>query len=317
MPFKNILVGVDLHHYHPETAQPSAAASSLVEQALWLAHATGGRLTFFSAVMTLPETLPHLEEADRHHVARTVGEAAAAVLAGLVARAQALGIQAGEKLAQGRPWQELIRQVLREPHDLLLIGASDRTGVARMFFGSTPERVLRYCPCPVWVTRPGVENRPPSILVADDLHPVGEQALAAAVDLAAAVGAPVHLLHVLYYPLDRLWVTGLPSEREQAYRAQVKDHAREVLKGQVEHVGGKLPHPVRLHLADDPGGLPDEAILECIAREHIDLVVMGSGDRPGLFGTLMGNAAERMLPHLPCGLLAVKPADFVSPVTLA
>jgi len=36
--------------------------------------------------------------------------------------------------------------------------------------------------------------------------------------------------------------------------------------------------------------------------------------RAGIAGLSVGNTAERMLGHLDCSLLTVKPADFVCPV---
>ena len=48
----------------------------------------------------------------------------------------------------------------------------------------------------------------------------------------------------------------------------------------------------------------------------IDLLVMGTVARSGIPGLVIGNTAERLLPQVPCSLLAVKPAGFESPVTL-
>jgi nucleotide-binding universal stress UspA family protein len=47
-----------------------------------------------------------------------------------------------------------------------------------------------------------------------------------------------------------------------------------------------------------------------------DLVVMGTVARTGISGLLMGNTAEMILTQIDCSVLAVKPQEFVSPVTL-
>jgi nucleotide-binding universal stress UspA family protein len=44
---------------------------------------------------------------------------------------------------------------------------------------------------------------------------------------------------------------------------------------------------------------------------------MGTIARAGIPGVITGNTAERLLPSIPCSMLAVKPADFVSPVRLS
>jgi universal stress protein E len=41
---------------------------------------------------------------------------------------------------------------------------------------------------------------------------------------------------------------------------------------------------------------------------------MGTISRAGIAGLSVGNTAERMLGHLDCSMLTVKPADFVCPV---
>jgi hypothetical protein len=43
---------------------------------------------------------------------------------------------------------------------------------------------------------------------------------------------------------------------------------------------------------------------------------MGTIARTGIPGVFVGNTAEKLLPHLPCSVLAIKPASFKSPVTL-
>ena len=82
-------------------------------------------------------------------------------------------------------------------------------------------------------------------------------------------------------------------------------------------IKSQLPEPLRgaakLHV-----GLtsPSNAILACVDRLKPDLVVMGTISRAGIAGLSVGNTAERMLGHLDCSMLTVKPADFVCPVRL-
>ena len=48
-----------------------------------------------------------------------------------------------------------------------------------------------------------------------------------------------------------------------------------------------------------------------------ELVVMGTVGRTGIPGYIIGNTAESVLGELDCLILAVKPAEFVSPITVA
>jgi universal stress protein E len=315
-PFRNILVGVDLTQYDATTLQPSTVAREVVRQALWLAGKMGSRLTFFSALNLTLESLPQLDEIDRRNLAHTVEQTAAKILGGLVQQANDKGIEAKDKLALGQPWLEIIRQVLRDKHDLLLVGTRDRSGLGRMIFGSTAIKLVRRCPCPVWVAKPEEESTPLNILVASDLAPVSEKALCLAALIAQLTPATVHVLHVVDFPLDHHWCTGLlPDAKEAAYRQGIRQKAEQRLRAQVEGAGAcGLSPAVQVHLYDDLGGLPDEGILSCIQKYKIDLLIMGTIGQAGILGVMIGDTAERILPELTCSLLAIKPPEFISPV---
>jgi universal stress protein E len=316
--FRNILVGVDLAQFDASTLQPSSAvAAAVVQQAMWLGTQTSARLTFFSAMDLNLETLPQLERTDFHHLTNSAEQTAAKVLRKLVQQAREAGIQAEDKLAIGKGWLELVRQSLREQHDLVLIGTRDRKGLEWMLFGSTAVKVLRRCGCPVWVVKPDGARSPMKIVVASGLDPAAEEGLRLAAGIAQITSATVHLLHVVDFPLDRHWATALPDAREEAYRRRVREHAVKELEGQIDRAGARhLNPPVQVHLMDEIGILADEGILEFLNKEPMDLLVMGTIGRGGLAGVMIGNTAERLLPQLSCSLLAVKPKDFVSPVKL-
>ncbi len=74
-----------------------------------------------------------------------------------------------------------------------------------------------------------------------------------------------------------------------------------------------MPLPAKVHFLIEP---PDFAIMNYIEQHDIDLLVMGTVGRAGISGFITGNTAERLLPRIPCSLLAVKPPDFKSPVSL-
>lgn len=316
-PFNNILVGVDLSQYDPTTLQPSAVAHAVIRKALWLGDKTSARLTFLSALNLTEESLPHLDPADMRLLASTAQQNAGKIVGDIVSEAQKRGIAAEGHVALGGAWLELIRQALRAKHDLMLIGTRDRKGLGRMLFGSTAVKVVRRSPCPVWVAKPGTEPVHLNILVASDLSPVTDECLRLALQLARLIPATIHLLHIVDFPLDHIWSTGLPDAKEEAYRRDVRQRADEALKAQIERAGAGGPAGgVQMHLVDDPGGLPDEGMLRFIQTHGIDLLVMGTQGRSGIVGVMIGNTAERILPELGCSLLAVKPAGFACPVHL-
>jgi universal stress protein E len=95
---------------------------------------------------------------------------------------------------------------------------------------------------------------------------------------------------------------------------RVRAAAEQALHAELEQSGCQAGEGgVDLHLADGDG-MPDHAILQFIQDHQIDLLVLGTVARGGLPGVLIGNTAERLLPEVPCSVLAVKPPDFQYPV---
>ena len=58
------------------------------------------------------------------------------------------------QILQGRPFVKIIRKVVRDKHDLVIIPAEGRTRFKERIFGSTSMHLMRKCPCPVWVVKP-------------------------------------------------------------------------------------------------------------------------------------------------------------------
>jgi universal stress protein E len=316
--FKNILVGVDLSQCRRlDISELGPGAREVIAHAVWLAKRSGAELLFFSALNVSEDALHHLEEDRRTHVKRTVEEMANKVLAELVHRAGEEGVAATSRLVLGKGWLEIIRQVQRGGHDLVIIGTRNRTGLRRLLFGSTSLKLLRRCPCPVLVVKAGHGSRPLKTLIATDLNPVSETAMRLGLALGGLIGGPVHVLHVVEYPLDSLWGSIDADPDTVAYHSRVREAAARTLQEQLQRAGYRPGDPdVQVHFSEGVGGVPDVAIQEFIAEHRIDLLVMGTIARGGIVGITIGNTAERLLPEVDCSLLAVKPPDFQSHVKL-
>jgi universal stress protein E len=239
----------------------------------------------------------------------TVLEKAKDRLDQFVAQAREQGITADSHVVVGKSWLELIRQVLRKQHDLVLVGNRRMSAIRGLFLGSTGIKLLRKCPCAVWVTHPRAGRDVDSLLVAHDLRPVGDLAMELGCSMARLQHAQLHVVHAAEFPeFDAMFPALISAERKQAYRDAAEIHIARQL------AGAELPRPAKVHFVIEP---PDFAILQCIEQNNIELVVMGTLGRAGIPGFITGNTAERLLPLIPCSLLAVKPPGFVSPITLS
>jgi universal stress protein E len=312
--FRNILVGVDLSRCEClDSGSLGPVADSALNQARWLALRSKGRITYCAALNKQRFPWRLIEPIRYAKLLRSVQESAGRVLQELVEDDRTRGIDSRTVLAHGKGWVELLQQVQRDQHDLLIVGGRHPTGLRRALFGSTSRHLLRQCPCPVWVAQSGAAAPPQRILVATDLGPASENALHFGVALARlAEGSGLHILHVVDYPLDHLWSTGLSDDWTDAYRRMVRSEATAVIRSHLERAGATGQDQPQIHFIDE-AGVPDEAILQFIHDHAIDLLILGTVGRSGLSGILIGNTADRLLPEVWCSVLAVKPPDLPAP----
>lgn len=313
--FGNILVGIDLDWDAPD-GEPALTEASryAAEQGMWLAEQIAARLMFFSVVDVPLAEQEALAEGDER-IATTIRLKANTLLKEWAQRSSRQGIEATAKLVLGTPWIEIIRQVLRDEHDLVIVGTRGAQAGSRLLFGGTAMKLLRKCPSAVWVVKPEAPPEVMNILVASDLTEVGLEALHNAVNMSQLIDAKIHLLHVTEAsPTDRLMRAKMTVEQRREAEEQQHNQAHQALHEQLAETDYRtLAYGVKVHVE---GGSADAAILKAIQEHEIDLLVMGMAGRSGIRGMLIGNTAERVLPEVPCSTLAIKPEGFVSPILL-
>jgi universal stress protein E len=295
--FRRILVGVDLS-LSGERLTPGSV--HLVEQALLLAARSGAELEFL-----------HSTWADLHEENQAIRPGPSveglAALEELVARAKVEGLVARLVLVRDRAWLELIRAVQRGEADLVMCARRNQAGAG---LGSVAKKLMRKCPCPVWVVKPDGRGAPRAIVAATDLSEVGAQVLALGAALAQRFEAELDVVHAWPLPLA---VPVLPELDVPAQsRLEIEGHER-AARARFEKAlaEAQLSPTTRTHLRC---GAPSAVIREVVEQREADLLVMGSVSRGGIAGLLLGNTAERLLDRVPCSLLTLKPRDFVSPV---
>jgi universal stress protein E len=295
--FQRILVGVDLS-LAGDRATPGCARA--VEQALLLAARSGAALEFL-----------HSTWADLHEENQAIRPGPSAeglrALEALVERARAASLSARLTLVRDRAWLEIVRAAQRGEADLVLVARRNQAGTG---LGSVTKKLMRKCPCPVWVVKPDGRNEPLVLVAATDLTPVGNQAVELAAELARMFAAALEVVHAWPLPLA---VPVLPELDVPAQsRMDVEQHERAARARFEQALAGlALGVEVRPHLVC---GAPSIAIQEVVERREADLLVMGSVSRSGIAGLLLGNTAERLLDRVQCSIVTIKPRDFVSPV---
>ena len=207
----------------------------------------------------------------------------------------------------GKPAPEILRTASERRCDLIAISTHGLTGVRKLFFGSTTERVLRETTRPVLLTPP-TDPGPVTledarrivgrILVPVDLTEASVHQTQLARGVAEALNVPLILVHVVEPVRSRLAAHLHLPGIEASRRAKAEEGLGELI--------ATLPRRLR------PEGLvaygdPAEEIAKVVHDRHAGLVVMGLHGSP-LLGPRMGSVTYRLLCIVPALVLALPPA---------
>lgn len=302
--FKNILLVMN----------PEADDAMSLEKAVHLIRKSGGKLTLIS-VLYEPSGLSS-SDSDVQAQRTSAMAKRKKWLQGLLINHADLEVTI--EVVEGAHFIEIIRQVLRETHDLVIITAEDKKGIRKRLFGTTTMHLMRKCPCPVWVVKGAQVRAYEHILAAVDptgldlernsLNPI---ILQLAAGLTRTEAATLHIVHVTPL-LNRRYVRRMSiQDVEELIKLEKTEYQQRIedLLNQAD-VADLTPH---MHLLE---GDPGERIPELVVKQNIDLLVMGSVCRTGISGFLIGNTAEEVLNQVDCSVLTLKPEGFVTPVTL-
>ncbi|HET6424500.1 MAG TPA: universal stress protein, partial [Planctomycetaceae bacterium] len=147
------------------------------------------------------------------------------------------------------------------------------------------------------------------VFAATDFSDASLKATQHAAEVAQLANAELHLLHVVDagdFPEGE----GSPLSPRSALEQKITAEANKRLDAARELISSRNL-TIRTHLA---WGTPWQQIVATAESLSADLIVLGTIGRTGLQGLLVGNTAERVLDHSPCGVLTVKPDGYVSPV---
>ncbi len=302
--YKNIVVGLDLS-VDGDAVTPGAHKAA--QQAIWVARANGGSIRLVHS--TRPdETITPLRGSGGV-IHEGLPEAGRKALEAVVAEVQNSGVDAELVITTDRPWIDMIKMVLNGGVDLVIVGKRNEPTDDGRRLGSVAIKLLRKCPCPVWVVRPEHDLVHRLILAATDLTEVGDQAVREASAIAGRHGCELHVVHAWQMPMSMQLESGRISEEE--FAAEVEEAKKEV----ITHIEKCVPNgdgpKTEIHTAR---GAPAQIIREAVSHLDPDLLVMGTVSRSGIAGLLIGSTAERMLDQVDCSILTLKPEGFESPV---
>lgn len=227
------------------------------------------------------------------------------------------GIQVSGEIFQGKGFISIIQQVLRDNHDLVIKRGSATKGIDQLAM-----RLIRKCPCPIWVIQGETSGDLKRILAAVDATSENEETrrlntkiVELAYSLAQREEGVSHFLNTWYLHSESM-LRGprfkFADSKIKLIKQKLEQEGKERLLALLEsaHI---MVRPDHLHVLE---GKTDTVIEKVLESLQIEVLVLGTIGRSGIPGLLIGNTVEKLLTKVNCSVLAVKPDGFVSPVTI-
>jgi nucleotide-binding universal stress UspA family protein len=142
---RRILVPTDFSKSSANALTYGAEFAAKFEAEIHLLHVVQDLALFIpEAVMVAPPMMPPVEQfvsAARIALDRSVQE---------LARTD---VRIVPEVAEGTPFEEIVRFAREQNIDLIVMGTHGHTGLAHLFLGSVADKVVRRAPCPVLTVR--------------------------------------------------------------------------------------------------------------------------------------------------------------------
>lgn len=305
--FKKILVTADTRYDdHP-----------IVESAVEIARENGASVTIVDVIPDF-SWIARLAVKELENIEQSMRQEKAQKLENLATLIRDQGIDVETKLLGGKTSVSIVREVLNGGHDLVMAVSKGKNSVHRGYFGQTARRLLRTCPCAVWLIPPGVAPHFQHILASLDTSsdsPLDMELNEKVYELASSLSA----YHECNFSLVHAW----DMEDEAMLNMQLKPNiVAEYVDERREHCEKLLDQFLKKYEASSSDetvyllkGMAPEVIAQFTKSRNVDLVVMGTVARSGLSGMFMGNTSEKILDHLNSSVLALKPYSFKCPIS--
>jgi len=306
---RNILVIVD----------PTAKDNPVIARARWLAQKTGASVELF--ICDYDQYLTGEMFFDSAQLEKTRSALMQRNAQRLKKLAQPL-LDAGIKVAIDTAWDSplhegIVRKVAKSNPDIVLKDTHYHQLIRRSLFSNTDWNLIRDCPAPLMLVKATSPEAIKTIIAAvDPSHERDKPAeldhkiIAAAQQLSTTAQAEMHIVHA-FDPAPAYAVSA------DAMAFPIAEPIHEVMLGlkrrhqrALDDLLASYAIPeANVHLGE---GDTRDVLVALIEKLHADLVIMGAISRSALKRLLLGSTAERVLDHLPCDLLIIKPVGAAS-----
>ena len=232
----------------------------------------------------------------------------------------------------GDPLIDVVSYVVNNNIDLVIKRAEE--SFLDKLFGSLDMRLLRKCPCPVWVVDRKSKSQYKNVVAALDLNyhypkhevsvrrELNRDVLRHASQIALLEFAQLHVVHVFDAVPENIARDGfitVDNDRMEHDLAKIFEERDAELSLLLSELADELDNDVLDFLKPQKHivhGYPRREIAATAASVSADVIVMGTVARLGVPGFIMGGTAEETINQLHCAVVGIKPKGFQTPISI-
>ena len=290
---------------------PPSNSNQIFREAIKLAQKNNAKLTIASILVELPKPMGQLE--------KTFWDIQDKQLDSLLDELHLDGLEITKRDLMGDPSLQIMKEVIASEHDLVIKPAEGNDSVTSILFGSTDIRLIRKCPCPVWIMKPTRKKKLDRILVAINSDPskkknteLNKSILEISASLANQEESELHIIHVWSLENEATLRSGLANTSDTENNL-LDQNAHDIHKEWQENLLNEFDFgnlTVKPHLVE---GDPLEMIPQIAEKENVDLLIMGTEVCTGISVLFKANTAEKMFSKVDCSVFAIKPIAYPIP----
>lgn len=215
-------------------------------------------------------------------------ESADVAFADIASLFQGADVKLRHIVREGNPAETIVAIAKEQQPELIVIGATGHSAVARMLLGSTSDYVATHAPCSVLVVRPTNRqslNRQLRIAIGYEESGSAEAALEEFAEFDWAGQTDVRVVSATHEP-------GFQNVPDESLSNDFVDKAAE----RHHHVA---PNAVGHRFHFDHAG---EGLVHYVEGNDVDMVIVGETSRTRLSRILMGSTTRYVLRHAPCSV---------------
>lgn len=320
--YKNILCVLGDSHRQDDT----------VAQALHIAKTHQANITIVLALEALPPNANMIMESFSYIESQQGMETQAQQWLTEQSKNWSQHYHADTEVLIGDPLINVVSYVVNNNIDLVIKRAEE--SFLDKLFGSLDMRLLRKCPCPVWVVDRKPKSQYKNVVAALDLNyhypkhevsvrqELNRDILRHASQIALLEFAQLHVVHVFDAVPENIARDGfitVDNDRMEHDLAKIFEERDNELALLLNELSNELDDDVLDFLKPQKHivhGYPRREIEATAASVSADVVVMGTVARLGVPGFIMGGTAEETIHQLHCAVVGIKPNGFQTPISI-